>query len=80
MTTPPESTIDVPAPKIPPFDTQFVKEVEDPEELTSGMLAISQARFQQRNALFESLMEFVSEDAKQPTEDLLGALDFLTLT
>lgn len=77
MTTPP--AIDIPAPvaKIPPFDVQFVKETEDPVETKGGSTAISSARFQQRNALFESLMEFVSQDAKQPSGSLLGALDGL---
>ncbi|KAJ7077270.1 Muskelin N-terminus-domain-containing protein [Mycena belliarum] len=63
-----------PAAKIPPFDVQYVKETEDPEETRGGATAMSTGRFQQRNALFEGLLEFVSVDAKQPSGSLLGAL------
>ncbi|KAJ7451722.1 Muskelin N-terminus-domain-containing protein [Mycena galericulata] len=77
MLTPPAVDVPAPAAKIPPFDVQLVKETADPAETKGGAAAISAARFQQRNALFESLMEFVSEDAKQPSGSLLGALDGL---
>jgi len=77
MSTPPAVDVPAPAAKIPPFDVQLVKETEDPQETSGGAAAISAARFQQRNALFESLMEFISEDAKQPSGSLLGALDGL---
>ncbi|KAF8199760.1 Muskelin N-terminus-domain-containing protein [Mycena galopus ATCC 62051] len=61
--------------KIPPFDVQLVRETEDPEERKDGGTAVSQARFQQRNALFEALLEFVSEEGKQPSGSLVSALD-----
>ncbi|KAJ7772726.1 Muskelin N-terminus-domain-containing protein [Mycena maculata] len=77
MLTPPAVEVPAPAAKIPPFEVQLVKETEDPEETKGGAAAIPAARFQQRNALFEALMEFVSEDAKQPSGSLLGALDGL---
>ncbi|KAJ7646961.1 Muskelin N-terminus-domain-containing protein [Roridomyces roridus] len=77
MSTPPGADAEIPAPaaKILPFDVQVVKESEDPEEIKGAAAAISAARFQQRNALFESLMEFVSENAKQPSGSLVAALD-----
>ncbi|KAJ6625829.1 Muskelin N-terminus-domain-containing protein [Mycena sp. CBHHK59/15] len=79
MTSPP--ALIAPAAKIAPFDAQFVRETEDPEELKAdGSSAVSATRFQQRNSLFESLLEFVSKEAKQPSGSLLGALDgFLAL-
>ncbi|KAJ7693340.1 Muskelin N-terminus-domain-containing protein [Mycena rosella] len=77
MSSPPAPEAPVPAAKIPPFDVQLVRETEDPAESKGGAVPVSAARFQQRNALFESLMEFVSEDAKQPTGSLLSALDGL---
>ncbi|KAJ7130841.1 Muskelin N-terminus-domain-containing protein [Mycena crocata] len=77
MTSPPAFEIPAPAAKIPPFDVQLVKETEDPDETKDGSAAISAARFQQRNALFESLLEFVSGSAKQPSGSLLSALDGL---
>jgi hypothetical protein len=69
--------------KIPPFDVQLVRETEDPEERKEKDgpgAAVSQARFQQRNALFEALLEFVSEEAKQPSGSLVGALDGMLAT
>ncbi|KAJ6594243.1 Muskelin N-terminus-domain-containing protein [Mycena capillaripes] len=65
------------AAKIPPFDVQFMRETEDPEENKglSGGAAVPAARFRQRNELFEALLEFVAEEAKQPAGSLLGALD-----
>ncbi|KAJ6521911.1 Muskelin N-terminus-domain-containing protein [Mycena vulgaris] len=77
MSTPPAPDVPAPAAKIPPFDVQSVKETEDPEETKRGSAAMSAGRFQQRTALFESLMEFVSKDAKEPSGSLLSALDGL---
>ncbi|KAJ7680656.1 Muskelin N-terminus-domain-containing protein [Mycena polygramma] len=76
MTAPMEDEdLPVPAAKIPPFEVQLMRETEDPEESRGGGTAVSATRFQQRNALFEALLEFVSEEAKQPDGSLLGALD-----
>ncbi|KAJ7723519.1 Muskelin N-terminus-domain-containing protein [Mycena metata] len=78
MTAPSEvEELPAPAAKIPPFDVQLVRETEDPEEGKGGATAVSAARFQQRNALFESLLEFVNEAAKQPSGSLIGTLDGL---
>ena len=45
---------------------------EDPEERrVNGGKPISAARFKQRTAVFEQLMEFVNTDAKQPAKDLV---------
>lgn len=36
---------------------------------------LTQERFKQRNEVFESLLEFISDDAKQPSESLLDLVD-----
>jgi hypothetical protein len=81
MTAPTEVEVPAPAAKIPPFDVQLVRESEDPEEREGkGATPVSAARFQQRNALFEALLEYVAEEAKQPSGSLLGALDGMMAT
>ncbi|KAJ7187899.1 Muskelin N-terminus-domain-containing protein [Mycena filopes] len=78
MTAPSEvEELPAPAAKIPPFDVQLVRETEDPKEGKGGAAVVSAARFQQRNALFESLLEFVNEEAKQPSGSLVAGLDGL---
>jgi len=49
---------------------------EDPEErgFREGS-SLSAERFQQRTELFESLMKFVGEDAKQPSANLLDMIN-----
>jgi len=37
---------------------------------------LSQKRFEQRNEVFESLLEFIAEEAKQPDEGLVDLMDF----
>ncbi|KAF7305989.1 Muskelin-N domain-containing protein [Mycena chlorophos] len=69
-----------PVAKIPPFDVQLVRDSEDPEESKGGAVPVSTARFQQRNALFEALLVFISQDAKQPTGSLVNALDGLAFS
>ncbi|KAF7321897.1 Muskelin-N domain-containing protein [Mycena kentingensis (nom. inval.)] len=66
--------------KIPPFDVQSVRESEDPLENRPGVVPVTTGRFQQRNALFESLLGFVSADAKQPEGSLVNALDGLLIS
>ncbi|KAJ7072021.1 hypothetical protein C8F01DRAFT_1205709 [Mycena amicta] len=78
MTTPPAP--DVPVAKNLPFDVQLVKDSEDPVETKGGVVAVSTARFQQRNALFEGLLGFISQDAKQPSGSLVNALDNLMVS
>lgn len=50
---------------------------EDPEEqnLRKGAAPLTAARFQQRNEVFEALLEFVGEDAKQPSGNLLDMMN-----
>ncbi|KAF8070082.1 Muskelin N-terminus-domain-containing protein [Lyophyllum atratum] len=57
---------------------QALKEVEDPlerevrdAEVGVGAGKLTAARFSQRNEVFESLLEFVTESEKQPTGSLL---------
>ncbi|KAG5643379.1 hypothetical protein DXG03_000993 [Asterophora parasitica] len=64
------------------IDPQALKEIEDPLERDmrdNGAVAGAQgkltgARFSQRNEVFESLLEFVSEDHKQPKGSLLDVM------
>lgn len=51
---------------------------EDPEERemrASGAASLSAERFQQRSEVFESLLEFVGQDAKQPSGSLLDMMN-----
>jgi len=50
---------------------------EDPEErvVRSGGPPLSAARFQQRTEVFESLLEFIEDQAKQPSGNLLDMVD-----
>ena len=51
---------------------------EDPEEREmrdSGSTSLSAERFQQRTEVFESLLEFVGQDAKQPSGSLLDMMN-----
>ncbi|OBZ70545.1 Muskelin [Grifola frondosa] len=52
-----------------------VRMEEDPVETTAGHTAPSPARFHQRTQLFERLLAFVNEDAKQPDENLLDLVN-----
>ncbi|KAF7315763.1 Muskelin-N domain-containing protein [Mycena indigotica] len=79
MTTEPVLEPPAPVAKMLPFDVQLVKDSDDPEETKNGAIAVSTARFQQRNLLFEALLGFISEDAKQPTGSLVNALDNLMI-
>lgn len=60
--------------------TQTVRSVinmdEDPveRELNNGK-TLSAERYKERTAVFEQLMGFVNEDAKQPDKDLLRMID-----
>jgi len=55
---------------------RIVNMEEDPEErgFREGS-SLSAERFQQRTELFESLMKFVGEDAKQPSANLLDMIN-----
>ena len=51
---------------------------EDPEERGirgSGTASLSAERFQQRSEVFESLLEFVGQDAKQPSGSMLDMMN-----
>ena len=50
---------------------------EDPEErtLSGGHSSPSPERYKQRTEVFERLMQFVNEDARQPEEDLWDMID-----
>jgi muskelin len=54
-------------------DRERLQASADPVEESSSPL--SQIRFQQRNEVFESLLEFIGEDAKQPEGSLLDYMD-----
>ncbi|KAG6868390.1 hypothetical protein C0993_003806 [Termitomyces sp. T159_Od127] len=66
------------------LNVQVLLQAEDPREKemrissTGSAIAanpkLTAARFKQRNEVFESLLEFVSESAKQPSEDLLDII------
>ena len=64
-----QSAVDAP----PPPARSVVSMEEDPveHEINDGGKAPSAERYKERTAVFEQLMSFVNEDAKQPDSDLL---------
>ncbi|KAK7468576.1 hypothetical protein VKT23_003080 [Stygiomarasmius scandens] len=46
------------------------------DHLSGHRKPLSQKRFEQRNEVFESLLEFIAEEAKQPDEGLVDLMDF----
>ncbi|CAK5281255.1 unnamed protein product [Mycena citricolor] len=67
------TSVDSPIARIP-FEAQAIKQTEDPGE-TKGVSTVSKSRFEQRNGLFEALLEFIGDDAKQPSASLVSVLD-----
>jgi hypothetical protein len=66
-----------PSDRAPQSDCATLSMEEDPEEraVRGGKNPLSPARFKQRTEVFESLLEFIEDEAKQPPGNLLDKME-----
>ncbi|KIY47271.1 hypothetical protein FISHEDRAFT_45639 [Fistulina hepatica ATCC 64428] len=75
---PTETALETPHPQRASITVRDLLEVPDPLETrrSDAGSCMSADRFKQRTALFERLLEFVNEDAKEPLDSLVNIIDF----